>query len=83
MGRDRGVSLATGGPACADPQSGPTELPVLPPELQTAEHRRDAELGSLLDKLSGSIGRRQRVAAQDQVGVPNTVSSATGLPLLA
>lgn len=50
----------------ADPQSGPTQLPDLPSELQTAEHRRDADLGSLLDKLSGSIGRRQRVAARDQ-----------------
>ena len=76
------VSLQ-GGPACADPQSTPTELPDLPPELQTAEHRRDAELGSLLDKLSGSIGRRQRVAARDQVGFPHALSSATGLSLLA
>ena len=74
--------LPQGGPACADPQSAPTELPDLPPELQTAEHRRDAELGSLLDKLSGSIGRRQRVAARDQVGFPDALSAATGLSLL-
>ena len=75
--------LQQGRSTCAGPQSGPTELPDLPPELQTAEYRRDAELGSLLDKLSGSIGRRQQVAARDQVGLPNTLSSATGLSLLA
>ena len=66
--RQKPPVLQQGGIACADPQSGPTQLPDLPPELQTAEHRRDADLGSLLDKLSGSIGRRQRVAARDQVG---------------